>query len=1522
MVNTLAGQTTKEVRYNTTQATEYINAMSREANIKRIKETGGAVDSLRNSLNMIAGYFSAYTLVNRFFNEFKEGLQAVQELDSAMATLRMTMTNFTEKDITKLVDKSIELSKTLKTNVSDVLEAVKTVANAEETMDTILNKSKAALIISNLSGVSVGESVNMIQSATRQFKDLEDASEASTMAVADSMIAISKSLGMDFSEGIVGLSEGLSILGSVANQFKMDLNETLSMIASTAETTRSSFSETATALRMIMARTMRVGSLDSSVTYDDMLKTEKALASIGVAIRNLETNEMRGFKEIMSELHDKFYDLDEATQSYVADAMGGAQRLSVVFAMLKSQTRADEFLEIANNSSGTALETQAIWAESLEAKLKDLSNAATIFWQTFIDSNAYHSVIESLTSIINFTTQLVDNFGAFPPVLFAVSAAFTTFNAQLRENISMITSNLIPAYGALTGSLELKGVSLTQSLEKDKASIALLRTKIAQYKELGLSTTYFNTALKAKTSAVKQDTLALIGNTVATTALQAATSLGLSLAISAAIGLFNKMVKSIKTTEERVTDLQDSIASFRETLDAVNKADVDINTYQKANEELKSLTEGTDEHASKLEEIQRLRESIASAGDEYNSILKNTNLTLDEQIKLIKESNMLRLREAAKEFESETKQSTIDNLQELIERQAKQYVEQEATIAQMRRDGLDTLEYYNGTFIDLSDYEKWHEELGDTLKRNYIDLTEINGELLYFEQGGARVSLQIKEVSDGTQAILDGLIGVTDELSDANGEAETFNNTIGKTAEELRKTTEDYVDITKNLKEARELLSKIQEDGMTLDNASQMLNLFEDFTGNITDAVSVQEFLNNKISEMAQTQKDTYKEMIAEDENYWKQKVLNSDNWKDHVNSVNENVKEFGRQILGEESQDFIDFIENRTANRQIDYDNAKTLAQAEKILTSGLTGDLMDYFEDLVNEKNDGRETDYGNVIEFLNQQGVKEAKTIDQLKDLWSKFYQAKAKAIQKEKQDLDKQINTYGTDLKLPTVHGLGDLYKPNQEALTESIDKLQELANLDEEIQALFESLDVTFKEFENGLDLSGVDLKDPTSSSSSSSSSANKVEDLDLQIDRYHDLARAITRVNNALEKNQAAQEHATPKKKLQLMKEEIELYKELRDAQKALYQEQKKEASELKKKLSKYGFTFNDDGTVKNYQKRLEELQKQANKLSGDAKKAKIEEVKALKELVDAYEKLINETLPNTQQEYLELNNTIKDAQREQLEFIADLQSQITDAITEELEKRYDAVRKALEEEKELYEKQHEDEQWEDDFKKEQEKLAEIQAQIDALSRDFSEAGRLKLEQLMKEYKEQQEVIDQMLNDKNHQEGSDRFDEALEELDKELEDALSAENLAEMVNQALTNGFIKLDGEIIKTETLLTNMLENSGDLFLATGQLIQTELIDGLKVAQGLMSDISNLTSSITGRSLINTASYSLTPEVSTRSITPSQTQAPNISLNFDQFLNVEGNLDTTLMLDLESKLRQAMNEVTYKISQALTYR
>ena len=92
-------------------------------------------------------------------------------------------------------------------------------------------------------------------------------------------------------------------------------------------------------------------------------------------------------------------------------------------------------------------------------------------------------------------------------------------------------------------------------------------------------------------------------------------------------------------------------------------------------------------------------------------------------------------------------------------------------------------------------------------------------------------------------------------------------------------------------------------------------------------------------------------------------------------------------------------------------------------------------------------------------------------------------------------------------------------------------------------------------------------------------------------------------------------------------------------------------------------------------------------------------------------------------------------------------------------------------------------------------------------------------------------------------------------------------------------------------------------------------------------MKDVASLTTAITGkasRSIDFNPSARLSSELVAASVDPAQlaSQIPAIHVAFGHLLNVEGNLDTTLMLDLDNKLKQAMNEVTHSITQALTYR
>ena len=212
--------------------------------------------------------------------------------------------------------------------------------------------------------------------------------------------------------------------------------------------------------------------------------------------------------------------------------------------MIGATDRANELLEIANNSDGAALEAQEIWAESLDAKFKELNNSVTIFWQTLLDSGAIASVVEGLTSIVNGLTKLVDTFGALPTSIFAVTTAYGLFNKQMRQGITTTVSGMIPSLTTLNTKLSESAEAHRAALEFAKIGRAESAAQVVALKTSGQAYAVAAGEVRMYDAMIRQSTLGLIGCRIATIALQTALTMGLSLGISVVIGLFSKLVNS------------------------------------------------------------------------------------------------------------------------------------------------------------------------------------------------------------------------------------------------------------------------------------------------------------------------------------------------------------------------------------------------------------------------------------------------------------------------------------------------------------------------------------------------------------------------------------------------------------------------------------------------------------------------------------------------------------------------------------------------------------------------------------------------------------------------------------------------------------------------------------------------------------------------------------------------------------------------------------------------------------------
>lgn len=900
------------------------------------------------------------------------------------------------------------------------------------------------------------------------------------------------------------------------------------------------------------------------------------------------------------------------------------------------------------------------------------------------------------------------------------------------------------------------------------------------------------------------------------------------------------------------------------------------------------------------------------------------------------------------------------------------------------------------------------------------------------------------------------------------------------------------IELGKAQAEAKNFLETMKDaKNYTPELAEQLIEAYPELAGHIQDTAYVQEFLNDKIAEMddlygmVMSQVDVHRtaqeEILANDAEFWNQKMKNSENFLQYQSALESRLIQIGADSLGIQYEDFAAFVESKGGLRDVDYSNATTLAEAENMTEAQKLISMLQNYAMYVDEKDGYRGEDSKLISDFLNWQGVTEVETVEELKEVWSAFYNAKKAALQKEISQLsqfDETLHAYGeydtsayqASIKLQklnkmnqqimgatnlfsgiktTFKGTGASYKGSglgssglntnpissdrgnknsreeTEKVVEDLDlvidryyelndalddvnnalemnrQLQKMATdvgttkklHEEEIKLLNEKLEATkklhqeqrndmldqknllssagfkfdkegnltnyssrLKELQNYANSLTGEAKEAqieyvnsivdvinaytTLANDTMPSTALSIEQLTQEIkevnkehektiqlietlgDRYYEINGQITDVENRLALNQAKQKNATPSERVKLMEEEIALMKERQELIAQQKSELETEANEIAKKLGEKGVEFNADGTIKNYKQLMQNLTTVANQYVGDTRDEMVEDAETLIDLIEQYDDIIRNTLPDLAVEWEEYTSSIREAEKAMAQTVTDIQKDVTSAIQNELQKRTDAVKTELQKQKDAYNKQFEEEDWEDSLNSEQRKLDEIQQQINNLSRDTSLAGQLKLQQLREEYEAQQKVIDDMIRDKEKENGNNRFDEEMEKLDQELEEALDPQNIADLVNKALVDGFVTIGDEVVALDSLMSDWLNETGDGLYAMGDILREELIDNLRVAQELMAGMGLTSTGVNS----NIEQNLITPEmeVALQNLLSAggKNQSSTANVSIGSLIEVKGNVTEDVLPKLESMIEEAKTELVDEIAREITRR
>ncbi|MCG1020780.1 phage tail tape measure protein [Sutcliffiella horikoshii] len=671
-------------------------------------------------------------------------ISTVVELDSQLIDLQKVMdpkTNFSAM-MGDMSNSAKEFGRTL-TEVNEVA-----ISFAQQGFDEskIRKLVEATSLLANVGDIDLKQAESTISSLMTVYKK----SENEIGSFVDAMNEDTNNFGINVDD----LTTAFKKSTGVANAFGVSMSENAGYITAITEATRESGSIVGNSLKTVYSHLTTIpGAIDS-------------LKRVGVDVFNPITGEARDVSDILNELHGSWDNLSNVQQQNIAVQVAGRYQLSRFLGLMKNYDRALEATDKANSSWGSAMEENARYMESLQAKINGVKTAFTDMAGVMKDSGlkeAFGAILISATALLSGVTGLFEMFGSYTWVLGGLAGILLAVSYNFNQ--------------------------LSNNANLAKASIGLASTRTQQLAlSMGMSTTTATTL----SMAVGRLTMGLKAMALATLTNPLFWVVG---AISGVVALVGHL-KQVKQQQEEFTratkDGQDTFESFLEAIKQGTVDDFQISSYKDQLEELSGIQErlnkAVEENAKKVQTQNRSNSIIGVS-------VKNLTLSQEE----LKEEYM----------KTNDVMDILSDSQESMLRAMGLTIEKGVSIADAMEDAKDK----------KIDFTQAVENAEEALRRQredamlpavdaYYDLSEAIDDTASSMENALGFTNKYLEGLKKHRAIVEILQGVNNLTPGQNA---ILESSYASLAEHVGKSTEEYKKRPEVIDKELEMMGKVEE---------------------------------------------------------------------------------------------------------------------------------------------------------------------------------------------------------------------------------------------------------------------------------------------------------------------------------------------------------------------------------------------------------------------------------------------------------------------------------------------------------------------------------------------------------------------------------------------------------------------------------------------------------------------------------------------------------------------------------------
>lgn len=371
---------------------------------------------------------------NTFTGSFQQAYGYVKNLDTSLNNIRIVSEKSAD-EMARFANQANKAAKSLGATTLDYTNASLIYYQQGLNEEQVANRTNTTVKLANTLGVSAQEVSDYMTAIWNNFDD----GSKSIEYYADVLTKLGAATASSAEEISTGLEKFAAISKTVGLSYEY---ATAALTTVTAET-RQSAEVVGTAFKTLFAR---IQDLELGKTLEDGVtlgKYSEALKTIGISIVS-SNGEMKKMDDILDELGKKWQTLTEAQKVSLAQTVAGTRQYTQLVALMDNWDDFSQNLNMAKNATGELNKQQAIYMESTEAHLDQLSAETERLYKNLIDSDGLNALIDAFSGLVAGVNQYTEAIGGSGSVLAQLgSIALRVMNKDLSKGITTSISNLI-----------------------------------------------------------------------------------------------------------------------------------------------------------------------------------------------------------------------------------------------------------------------------------------------------------------------------------------------------------------------------------------------------------------------------------------------------------------------------------------------------------------------------------------------------------------------------------------------------------------------------------------------------------------------------------------------------------------------------------------------------------------------------------------------------------------------------------------------------------------------------------------------------------------------------------------------------------------------------------------------------------------------------------------------------------------------------------------------------------------------